>query len=96
VGAHSNSFQASRWANDYPPRSSKEDIEAFAFDRGMEPPNNSHALVPQFMAEIMRGQDKLSRTSDGAKESHHLALEDFEIAEGRDGLPQGNVFSKRV
>jgi len=46
LSAHSNSFQASGWANDYPPRSSKEDIEAFAFDGGMEPPDNSHALVP--------------------------------------------------
>ncbi|MGD0011280.1 MAG: hypothetical protein ABSE93_22420 [Terriglobia bacterium] len=44
----------------------------------------------------MRGQDKLSGTSDGAKEGELLALEDFEIAQGRDAVQERMVFSKRV
>jgi hypothetical protein len=55
LSAHSNSSQASGWANDYPSCSSNKDGEAFAFNGRMESPNDSDALVPQLLAKIMRG-----------------------------------------
>ena len=79
---HSHVFDTAGRADDDRLSSSKKEIEAIFFNRGMKTADNRNPCLPQSTGKIVCFQDDSAWALDRTEKAKELLIQDFEIADG--------------